>query len=408
MPTNDASKRLYPPLEEEPDMSSQQTIMEEMKKSRTNLDERNVRGKKSLLTAYLLWFIGGWFGLHHMYLNRDDHAFIYIISFGAYFGCGWFRDIWKLPEYVRDANDDQEYLKQLVQEIKTNEQPPNSWARSSGYLIIGDILGYLIVYSLPNELLPDTVRVPLIAFLVPLSVAIGVHLVGNVGRQEGQLRYALFGAYITTPLYYWNEQSVFFTTLSSFLAFNKWGKKWRRRYQPPKSFSHRFFTFSLALLLYFSLWSSWLYFNCTLTDREGQQIKCREAARHFLNSPFWKEFKSVMHDLYQYYRFHGLSGIWSELISSFDPTGEFGALKVLGLNETASQDEITATYRRLSRTWHPDRHRDPKAKEEAAEKFMEIQAAYEILSKNKHTRMKKNKISHPEPTHGTPWFKNDL
>jgi curved DNA-binding protein len=49
---------------------------------------------------------------------------------------------------------------------------------------------------------------------------------------------------------------------------------------------------------------------------------------------------------------------------------------VLGVQPTASQDEIQAAYRRLSRTYHPDVNKDPGAEE----RFKEIGQAYSVLS----------------------------
>jgi len=51
--------------------------------------------------------------------------------------------------------------------------------------------------------------------------------------------------------------------------------------------------------------------------------------------------------------------------------------ETLGINETASADEIKAAYRKLAMQWHPDRNSGNK---DAEVKFKEISAAYEILS----------------------------
>jgi curved DNA-binding protein len=48
----------------------------------------------------------------------------------------------------------------------------------------------------------------------------------------------------------------------------------------------------------------------------------------------------------------------------------------LGVNSSASADEIKKAYRKLARKYHPDINKTP----EAEEKFKEINAAYEILS----------------------------
>jgi curved DNA-binding protein len=49
--------------------------------------------------------------------------------------------------------------------------------------------------------------------------------------------------------------------------------------------------------------------------------------------------------------------------------------KTLGLERTASADEIKKVYRRLARKYHPDVSKEPNAEE----KFKEVQEAYEVL-----------------------------
>ena len=50
--------------------------------------------------------------------------------------------------------------------------------------------------------------------------------------------------------------------------------------------------------------------------------------------------------------------------------------KVLGLERTATQDEIKKAYRKLARTYHPDINKDPGAEA----RFKEISEANEVLS----------------------------
>jgi DnaJ-class molecular chaperone len=54
--------------------------------------------------------------------------------------------------------------------------------------------------------------------------------------------------------------------------------------------------------------------------------------------------------------------------------------KILGISETASQDEIKRAYRELAKKYHPDRNQGDK---KAAEKFKEISEAYSVLSDEK-------------------------
>ncbi|NWW45738.1 DNJB8 protein, partial [Pedionomus torquatus] len=52
--------------------------------------------------------------------------------------------------------------------------------------------------------------------------------------------------------------------------------------------------------------------------------------------------------------------------------------KVLGLQESASQNDIKKSYHKLALKWHPDRN--PSNKEEAEKKFKAIAKAYQVLS----------------------------
>ena len=101
---------------------------------------------KSLILTYVFWLVGGAVGLHHVYLGRFKQAFLYwcmpgktpsvypllccTIYFGCgffsggYFGAGWFRDLWRIPEYVRDANNDPDFLADLSEKVRTWSKPP--------------------------------------------------------------------------------------------------------------------------------------------------------------------------------------------------------------------------------------------------------------------------------------------
>jgi DnaJ family protein C protein 22 len=133
-------------------------------------------------------------------------------------------------------------------------------------------------------------------------------------------------------------------------------------------------------------------------DRDDQEIKCRDAAKNFFSSPFWKEFSIVLTDLWRYAQHHGWSGLWRELVNALDPQGEGNALKTLSLPPNASQEEITIQYKKLARQWHPDRHKLEDAKKAAQEKFIEIQQAYETLSKIKDKRLRRNRRERDNPT----------
>jgi DnaJ-class molecular chaperone len=49
--------------------------------------------------------------------------------------------------------------------------------------------------------------------------------------------------------------------------------------------------------------------------------------------------------------------------------------EVLGINKSASKEELKSAYRKQAMAWHPDRNKSP----DAEEKFKEINEAYEVL-----------------------------
>lgn len=57
---------------------------------------------------------------------------------------------------------------------------------------------------------------------------------------------------------------------------------------------------------------------------------------------------------------------------------------ILGLKRAASADEIKQAYRKLSKEWHPDKHKGDK---KAEDKFKEINEAYEALNDPKKKQM---------------------
>ncbi|NXN72175.1 DNJB8 protein, partial [Himantopus himantopus] len=52
--------------------------------------------------------------------------------------------------------------------------------------------------------------------------------------------------------------------------------------------------------------------------------------------------------------------------------------KVLGLQKSASQEDVKKSYHKLALKWHPDKN--PSNKEEAEKKFKAVAEAYEVLS----------------------------
>lgn len=59
--------------------------------------------------------------------------------------------------------------------------------------------------------------------------------------------------------------------------------------------------------------------------------------------------------------------------------------RVLGVSESATNEEIKKAYRRLSRQYHPDANINNPNKDEAEMKFKEVQQAYEQIIKERES-----------------------
>lgn len=146
----------------------------EDRKVYTTLDASLIK-RKSLFTAYFLWLIGGPFGLHHFYLHRDRHAFITWATLAGYFGFGWLADLFKLPTYVKDFNEDVDYIENLIKKMQKSDKPPISWYRRAGSVIVANVFGYLLQAAIPAEHFEEeSIYLRLVYMLVlPFSIAVG-------------------------------------------------------------------------------------------------------------------------------------------------------------------------------------------------------------------------------------------
>ncbi|GFT66632.1 dnaJ subfamily C member 22 [Nephila pilipes] len=335
---------------------------------------------KSLRTTYLLWLFGGLFGAHHLYLERDFQALIWILLPGGYAGIGFILDLWQIEDYVKYANEERSYMEQLAEKMQQHKRPPLNTVRIYGELAVADAFGYLVMRAIPRELFPET-HIPLInSICAPFASALGIYVTGNIGVHEGSFGSALFGAYLTSPLYFYFNSPVFVTSAASADWFNLQSRKWRRARKPKKSLPRRLAFFSLCGFIYLSLWSSWWYFNCAMASQGIEPVKCKHAVKHFSKSPIRKEPIFVLKDIWHNFREYGIQEGWNIFIKAFDPTGEKNALKVLGLNDSSTLQEIKARYIILSQEWHPDSYKNSKQKQSAKENHSKVQEAYAILS----------------------------
>ncbi|KAK2587881.1 hypothetical protein KPH14_003978 [Odynerus spinipes] len=357
---------------------------------------KKVPGEKSKLWAYILWLFGGLFGAHHIYLERDAQAFVYFSTFGGYLGLGWLRDIYRIPSYVADANDDPAFVEEFKRKVRANRKPAFSTLRFAAQNAVAYVWAEIYCSAIPQDEIYG-INFRHLILLSPAVIALGVWTVGNIGREEGPIWHCLVAAYLVYPtLHYIGDDTtwIFLMVVASSLAFDTFSKRWRLKPRKKEGWHRRTLILLLAVTLYSSLIGSYLYFNAVITDSEGEEIKLSEAIQHFLTSPIWLDLKASLSATWNQAVHQGFWATWAQLVDLSDPRGEINAYKVLGVSKTASKSEITARWRTLSRDHHPDKVKgSEEERRKAQEKFMEIQQAYEILSEAKNRRQRRNRRS---------------
>ena len=336
--------------------------------------------RKYMCVAYLLWLTLGFIGAHHFYLGRDRHGFLWATTCAGIFGIGWLRDFWRIPAYVNEANEDETGH-------KTRRGKPSicsNLPRIIGQIAFGYFFRTLVQLAIPKDLSLVGPHVPL-WLIVPLGAAFGTWMVSNVGRIKSRFIYSLLGAYVGelvfgSGLVLGESHPIFAVVLSMLCSTAGW--KYRKR-RTRAGCCYRFLTWSLLGALVLGLWTSFFYFNATVVTDDGETIRLSDAIKNFRRSQAWQDIKNSFWAVWIDFR----SGGWEKAEKTFkslaDVEGKDHALYVLGLQKEATHKEIRERYYEMARELHPDRIQGEAEKAAAQEKMIEVNRAYEMLTKRK-------------------------
>ena len=120
--------------------------------------------------------------VQHGFLLRDRQALVWWFLPGGYFGLGWIRDLWRIPEYVKESNREDGWWTLEEEKMRRSDRPPWKMARWGGMLVVGNMLGMLPSMAVPNKEELGVDLAILGTLLTPLGCALGIWLVGNIGR----------------------------------------------------------------------------------------------------------------------------------------------------------------------------------------------------------------------------------
>uniref|UniRef100_W5L0K6 DnaJ homolog subfamily C member 22 n=1 Tax=Astyanax mexicanus TaxID=7994 RepID=W5L0K6_ASTMX len=336
-----------------------------------------------LIVAYALWAVGGPMGLHHLYLRRDSHALLWMLTLGG-FGVGWMREFFRLPAYVSEAKKKPEEVKR-----SSTTAPPVGLFRFAGQICVGIYFGSVALISLQSLSF-------FYLIVLPLSVGAGIHLVSCVGQQTSDLQKTLTTCIITSSIFYGSTLSPLPISIAASVtaAKNRRFKAKQRSGGQPEPMGPRLFRLSLAVLAFSAPLGYAVFHNTTATLYYISD--CLAAILEMFWFFPWLRGALEYVLLLPYQILCALTGgryyeeSWRkvlEILLNEYSKREMDALKVLSVSEGATLEEITTSYRDLVKLWHPDHN--PKQQDEAQQMFIQIQEAYETLMNRHRPRKRK-------------------
>jgi DnaJ family protein C protein 22 len=288
---------------------------------------------KSVKKAYLLWLIGGLFGFHHIYLGRDKQALIWFGTFGGFLiGLIW--DSFKIPEYVRESNEETssiEKIKQLKSEMKA---PIFMEMRFIGSIAVGFFYSYILKQSfwfdsVEND---ESLNYSKLAFKIfsPLFISIIVYLIGTEGPYRCNFKWPIIGSsssYLIESIL--NLKTDYNCALLSTLFLN-WNIEWDNNYfenKRKKKFTKRIFFLLIGYMAITIMISTFIWNNATV-EIDGKKVLLKDSLKTFWNSKEVVQLREAITTLWNFYKVHGFRKLINHFYYGQDPEAIARAYKV--------------------------------------------------------------------------------
>lgn len=60
--------------------------------------------------------------MHFFKICKFFQVFVWLTTFGGFFGVGVLRDFFRIPSYVKDINEDSQYVEELITKMRTHSK----------------------------------------------------------------------------------------------------------------------------------------------------------------------------------------------------------------------------------------------------------------------------------------------
>lgn len=366
--------------------------------------------KKSLTLTYIFALIGGFFGLHHLYLGRVQHAFLWLTTFG---GCGvgfFYEFLFSIRKYVHEANRSPLVIKQYQMQMIQRKSPSFELVRFCGQYLTAVFYGFLTYYAFPETYHNNSLLSMLIGCSGAFAIAIGTQLTGTIGPRRCSFLWPLLGAILGIPFLIQRTEFSPSFNISALLSscIFEWKVEWDRTYfsnipleksdqsTSPKIIKRktnhsmkRYAAFVFAAIVFSGIFTSAVYQNLQV-DIKGRRVRIKDVIKDFFRSQEFilicEQLANIARELWRFYLKYGFKGIWAQIWMSIDSKSVRNAYQTLQLQYDAPQHQIESQCRTLSRQWHPDRYRNVEDKQKAQTNFINIQQACDRLSNERKRR----------------------
>ena len=291
---------------------------------------------KSTKLAYGFWCLGGLFGLHHVYLGRDKQGLVWLGTFGGFL-FGLVRDLFKMPEYVREADQNENLLAKIKKERSKLLAPSPFSLRFLSAVAFSAIYGYFMINCLPDEL-EESLAVQLASLIkltYPLVIAIFVQIAATEVPYKCQFKWPLAGAYLGFVINMARGSDSALTCAIISALFLKWKVKWNERYvsgqKSKKGLTKRMVRHTIMGGLIVGLFVLFMWNHATL-DVEGKKVSLKESVKGFVNSQEFSKVAEAFTIVWNYYKAHGFIKLKNHLLYGFDPEVIDNAYKVSNSN----------------------------------------------------------------------------
>lgn len=344
--------------------------------------------------AYALLFLGGPFGLHHIYLRRPLQSLVWGCTpfCGFFFNLGVFRDLFRIPEYVEMVNSPPGYIENLEGQMRYRQYPPYAPTRFIAAWMNGAWWG-----TVGQSVCPFGSPPLVWAIMGGFYMALGVWLVGmSCSHQVVSFVPTLVAGIVCPLLSALGETSIIRINISqSFYPIIVAFVAWRTRQWKAESRKVRIGTWkvvSLGLLFWFTAIGGFIE-HAAITfrpsaDSQPSAVRLKDClgnilrgfdAADFFKDTYEKEFGEGRDENRDWQH------RWDEFISSLDVQGERRALKLLGMEDfigkTYTENDVKKHYKTMAKKHHPDRviQQGSEARRAAEIKMQEINEAQESL-----------------------------